>query len=175
MTTRIISFLLAGTFLLSTIAFSAFVIYDASQQDDLQEQNAQVQREVEEQIAAQEAQPVRTLDDFTPQTDRIDTLQIVDRVEGEGASATADSNVTVHYTGATVRNGEIFESSKDGGQPISFDLQNLIEGWKEGIPGMKVGGTRRLVIPAAQAYGDDENSGRPYGDLVFDIELISIN
>ncbi len=179
MTTRIISFILAATFLLSTLAFSGFVIFEASQEDDLQAQQAELQRQLEEQqqeaLTTQENQEVRLLDDFTPLTDRIAELQITDTVEGSGDAVVAGANVTVHYTGATVRDGEIFESSRDGGEPISFNLDGLIEGWQEGIPGMQVGGTRRLVIPAAQAYGDDENTGRPFGDLVFDIELISIN
>ncbi|HUB93746.1 MAG TPA: FKBP-type peptidyl-prolyl cis-trans isomerase [Verrucomicrobiae bacterium] len=75
------------------------------------------------------------------------------------------------------KTGHVFQSSHDFGEPISFPLNGVIAGWTKGVPGMKVGGTRRLLIPAALAYG-----GRPpYGsgipvnaDLVFDIELVAI-
>jgi FKBP-type peptidyl-prolyl cis-trans isomerase len=73
-----------------------------------------------------------------------------------------------------VATGVIFQSSKDTGQTFTAPLSNLIKGWQEGIPGMKPGGTRRLIIPAAQAYGSQAQSGIPAdSDLVFDIELVS--
>jgi len=81
-------------------------------------------------------------------------------------------------TGAIAATGHVFQSSKDFGKPISFGLDQVIRGWTEGVPGMKVGGTRRLLIPAARAYG----STPPYGsgipadaNLVFDIELVAVN
>ena len=83
--------------------------------------------------------------------------------------------MTVHYTGGFASNGVIFESSKDRGQPATFPLSAVIPGWTNGVPGMKVGGTRRLLIPYVQAYGENGNSRIPgKSDLVFDIELISI-
>ncbi len=117
------------------------------------------------------------LDDFTP-LDSVPELQIIDRVEGTGAEATAKDTVTCHYTGAIAKTGSVFQSSHDFGRAISFPLNGVIAGWTEGVPGMKVGGTRRLLIPAAKAYGHTP----PYGsgipadaDLVFDIELESID
>jgi len=120
-----------------------------------------------------------SLDDFTP-TDDVQELQIVDLVEGSG-EAVADGGVTItaHYTGALAASGIIFQSSHDFGKDgISFPLSGVIAGWTEGVPGMKVGGKRRLVIPAEKAYG----SRPPYGSgipadapLVFDIELLAIN
>ena len=116
------------------------------------------------------------LANFTPGT-KIDSLQKIDTTPGTGSEAKATDKVTVEYTGALASNGVIFQSSKDTGQPVSFALDGVIEGWKEGIPGMKVGGTRRLLIPAAMAYGENppQGSGIPANaDLVFDVTLDAI-
>ncbi len=80
-------------------------------------------------------------------------LQFEDTVTGEGAEATAGKHVTVHYTGWLYENeqaGRKFDSSKDRNDPFVFPLGagHVIRGWDEGVQGMKVGGTRRLVIPA---------------------------
>jgi FKBP-type peptidyl-prolyl cis-trans isomerase len=118
-----------------------------------------------------------TLDNFTPVTGITD-LQITDTTVGTGAEVQAGATITAHYTGAVAASGEIFQSSKDFGRPISFGLNQVIKGWTDGVPGMKVGGTRRLLIPAAQAYGaaPPPGSGIPANaDLVFDIELVSID
>ncbi|HSX32179.1 MAG TPA: FKBP-type peptidyl-prolyl cis-trans isomerase, partial [Candidatus Saccharimonadales bacterium] len=83
----------------------------------------------------------------------------------------------VDYTGAVAATGVIFQSSLDSGQPVSFPLGNVIQGWQEGIPGMKVGGTRRLIIPAAKAYGASPPQGSNIpanADLVFDVTLHKI-
>jgi FKBP-type peptidyl-prolyl cis-trans isomerase len=116
------------------------------------------------------------LDDFTP-IESVDSLQIIDRTEGDGDTVQAGDTVTVDYTGAIAATGHVFQSSKDFGKPITFGLNQVIKGWTDGIPGMKVGGTRRLVIPADQAYG----STPPYGSgipadapLVFDVTVHGI-
>src|ERR1700761_2119770 len=98
------------------------------------------------------------LPDFTP-VDNVAELRIEDRVPGTGAEVQPGDTVTCHYTGAIAKTGTVFQSSRDFGRPISFPLSGVIAGWTEGVPGMKVGGTRRLLIPAAKAYG----SNPPYG------------
>ncbi len=113
---------------------------------------------------------------FTPVA-QISSLQMVDQQVGSGTEVKAGDTVTVHYTGAVAATGIIFQSSYDTGQPVSFPLGNVIQGWQNGIPGMKAGGKRRLLIPAAQAYGANppQGSGIPANaDLVFDVTLISI-
>lgn len=84
--------------------------------------------------------------------------------------------VEAHYTGALVKNGIIFQSSHDMRRAIGFGLGQVIQGWNEGVQGMRVGGMRRLVIPAAMAYGDVSPAPNiPAGsDLVFDIELMAV-
>jgi FKBP-type peptidyl-prolyl cis-trans isomerase len=114
--------------------------------------------------------------DFTP-VSKIDSLQKIDLKEGDGTEAKAGSNVTVHYTGAVAATGTIFQSSLDTGQPVTFGLEQVIKGWTEGVPGMKVGGVRRLMIPADMAYGANPPSGSNIpanADLVFDITLIEV-
>jgi FKBP-type peptidyl-prolyl cis-trans isomerase len=114
------------------------------------------------------------LSNLTPVA-KVDSLQKIDATVGTGAEAKADSTVTVSYTGALASTGVIFESSIDSGQPVTFALNQVIKGWQEGIPGMKVGGSRRLMIPASLAYGAQGNSTIPANsDLVFDVSLVSV-
>ena len=85
-------------------------------------------------------------------------LQYEDTVHGEGEVATAGHQVTVHYTGWLYQDGEQgakFDSSKDRGDPFAFRLGagQVIQGWDEGVAGMKVGGARTLIIPAGLGYG----------------------
>lgn len=107
---------------------------------------------------------------------RADGLMIEDLKIGSGAEAKLGSKITVHYTGTLRSNGKKFDSSV-GGEPITFDLVEggLIKGWTEGIPGMKVGGKRKLIIPSALGYGargTPDGAIPPYSDLVFEVELI---
>ena len=115
------------------------------------------------------------LDGFTP-GQNISELEIIDIQEGNGDIVQENATIEAHYTGALVSNGTIFQSSHDFGHPITFGLNQVIQGWTKGVPGMKVGGKRRLVIPAAQAYGSSSPSSNipANSDLVFDIELVSI-
>ena len=115
------------------------------------------------------------LADFTPAT-QVDKLEIIDLIPGDGEEAAAGATVTAHYTGAVAKTGIIFESSHDGGEPATFPLGDVIKGWQEGVPGMKVGGKRRLIIPAALAYGEAGSPPAigPNEPLVFDIELTAL-
>jgi len=128
----------------------------------------------------QQEEQVRYLEDFDAQAEPATELQIIDLVEGDGEVVEENARVTVHYTGAYAVNGEIFETSKDRGQTITFGLNEVIPGWTQGVPGMKVGGTRRLIIPGELAYGAAPNGyvpgegARPLGTLVFDIELEAV-
>lgn len=114
----------------------------------------------------------------------VGTLQVTDLAEGEGAAIAAGSVAVVHYTGwlydpaAEDGKGKKFDSSVDRGKPFSFPLGagRVIKGWDEGVAGMKVGGKRRLVIPAHMAYGERGAGGAipPGATLVFDVELLGI-
>ena len=117
------------------------------------------------------------LNNFEPVA-KTDKLTSIDTVVGTGEEVKPGAQVTAHYTGAVAATGIIFQSSHDGAnQPIPFGLDQVIKGWTDGVPGMKVGGTRRLIIPADQAYGGNPpaGSGIPANaDLVFDIELTAV-
>jgi FKBP-type peptidyl-prolyl cis-trans isomerase len=117
-----------------------------------------------------------TLTGFTP-VDKVEQLEIIDTVVGDGEEVPAGATITAHYTGALCANGVIFQSSHDMGRPITFPLNGVIKGWQDGVPGMKVGGTRRLLIPSESAYGAASPSPNipAHSDLVFDIELVEIN
>jgi hypothetical protein len=109
-------------------------------------------------------------------------LKIWDVVEGTGEAAVAGGDVTAHYTG-WLTNGNVFDSSRENlatrpgvtGEPIEFSLDQVIQGWKEGIPGQKVGGIRRLYVPAALGYGTSGTSTiPPNSDLVFEVKLADV-
>jgi len=104
-------------------------------------------------------------------------LKIEDTVDGNGAEATAGQTVSVHYTG-WLENGSKFDSSKDRNQPFQFRLGGgqVIKGWDEGVQGMKIGGTRKLTIPANLGYGARGAGGviPPNATLIFEVELLDI-
>ena len=103
-----------------------------------------------------------------------DTLVIEDLIVGDGAEATPGANVTVHYLGVGYDSGEEFDSSWSRGETISFPLRGLIQGWQDGIPGMKVGGRRELVIPPHLAYGPAGGHFLGGKTLIFIIDLIKV-
>ncbi len=114
----------------------------------------------------------------------ITTLQTTDLVVGTGATATAGRPVTVHYTGwlykatAAENKGTKFDSSLDRGSPFSFTIGGqVIAGWNQGVPGMKVGGQRRLIIPPSLGYGSAGSPPTIPGNatLVFDVQLLAVN
>jgi peptidylprolyl isomerase len=104
------------------------------------------------------------------------TLVIEDLQVGDGVEAGPGQKVTVHYAGVEYETGEQFDSSWDRGESIEFPLRGLIAGWQEGIPGMKVGGRRKLTIPPEMAYGAAGSGHRLSGKtLVFIIDLLAVS
>lgn len=100
-------------------------------------------------------------------------VKIWDVVEGTGEACPPGAKVTTHYAG-WLTSGKKFNDSRDDGKPVDFSLTRVIPGWTAGIPGMKVGGIRRLFIPSALAYAADPPSPDipPNADLVFEIKLL---
>ncbi len=99
-------------------------------------------------------------------------LKYRDLKEGQGAACVPGSKVKVHYTG-WLTDGTVFDSSKERGQPIEFSLNGVIQGWSMGIPEMKPGGIRKLVIPPDLAYGNQKQAKIPPGStLIFEVELL---
>jgi FKBP-type peptidyl-prolyl cis-trans isomerase FkpA len=94
--------------------------------------------------------------------------------EGSGANPTETSTVRVHYHG-TLRDGTVFDSSVQRGEPISFPLNGVISCWTEGVQKIKVGGKAKLVCPSDTAYGDQGSGSIPGGAaLMFEVELLAI-
>ena len=117
-----------------------------------------------------------------PRASALQAVQKTDTVTGTGKAAVAGSTVTVHYTGwlyspkAPKQHGTQFDSSV-GGDPFTFQLGSgqVIKGWDQGVAGMKVGGKRTLVIPAALGYGD-RGAGPipPKANLIFEVTLLDV-
>jgi peptidylprolyl isomerase len=105
-------------------------------------------------------------------------LRITDEVLGTGDEVTEGATVTAHYVGVSASTGAQFDASWDRGDPISFPLDGVIQGWSQGLLGMKVGGRRNLVIPAAMAYGNSPPPGAgiaPGETLVFTVDLVDVS
>lgn len=177
---RIAILVIVGVFVVTSLGSAVFALYDAATKKDKgadTSQEAAVQKQIEE---LKKQQPPTSQENklegtqlagFTP-IDKVTELEIIDTVPGTGEVVKEGATVTAHYTGALAKSGVIFQSSKDTGQQFTAPLSGVIQGWQKGIPGMKVGGTRRLVIPAEQAYGGQATGNIPANsDLVFDIEL----
>lgn len=164
---RIFIIVIVAVFFLTSLTTLFYLIYDSTQNRD---NNQAAQQTTQEENKLEGTK----LANFTP-VEKVDQLQKIDIIEGTGAVVGENATVTAHYTGALAKDGTIFQSSKDTGQPFTAELKGLIPGWQAGIPGMKVGGVRRLVIPAEQAYGAQATGNIPANsDLVFDIELIEV-
>lgn len=195
--TRIATFALAVMFLAVSVATSVGIYFLVSREEKQAAKNqtsAEIQQAIDD-LKVNEASPTpadannegaETVNPNQPKLEgtklagfdpvaQVAEIQTIDTVAGTGAEVAAGSTVTAHYTGALAKDGTIFQSSKDTGQPFTSPLSRLIQGWQVGMPGMKAGGTRRILIPAAQAYGAEARPGIPANsDLVFDIELISV-
>ncbi len=171
---RVFALVGAVLFFGTSAAVSVIVVLQAREQ---KKQDTSIQSTQQTNQAPKEGQLQGTkLSDFQT-VDSVDKLEKIDTVVGTGAEVKPGDTVTAHYTGAVAATGIIFQSSHDSGQPVAFPLDQVIKGWTNGVPGMKVGGTRRLIIPADQAYGatPPEGSGIPANaPLVFDIELVKI-
>ena len=115
-----------------------------------------------------------------PEIDRPDgppptELKIRDLTAGDGREAIQGDTVEVHYVGVDYDSGDEFDSSWDRGKSIEFPLRGLIQGWQDGIPGMRVGGRRELVIPPHLAYGPAGAGHRLSGrTLIFVIDLLDV-
>jgi FKBP-type peptidyl-prolyl cis-trans isomerase len=169
--TRIFIVVIVVLFVVSSLGFTGLVIWEISRNDDASSSQEELNNQKKEGGLAG-----TTLTDYQPKSD-VKKMEVIDIKKGGGAAVKVGDTITAHYTGAVAADGKIFESSKDTGQPATFPLNSVIKGWQKGVPGMKEGGTRRLIIPADLAYGANPPQGSgipPNAALVFDIELIQI-
>jgi FKBP-type peptidyl-prolyl cis-trans isomerase len=180
---RVAAFLLAALFLFSTIGATAYVVWEINRDDVLvtekdQDQTADSQDETNTntcgsaELAAVEPKAVPSV---TKVDGTISELKKVDITVGDGEEVQAGDCVTVLYYGTLAKDGKKFDGNYESGQPIQLSLSGVIAGWTEGIPGMKVGGVRRLEIPFAKGYGE-QGSGEvipPSSDLIFEVQVLS--
>lgn len=172
---RIFAGFFAALFLITSSAVAIIFIYTVTQQNKKPADSTATNQSKENSM--QNKLQGTKLANFTPLAS-IPQLQSIDTTPGTGATVKPGATITADYTGAVAATGVIFQSSKDSGQPVSFPLNQVIAGWSQGIPGMKVGGTRRLMIPAALGYGSQppKDSGIPANaDLVFDVTVTKID
>lgn len=166
---RIIALSIAIIFFLTSLTLTIMAIWhlyaDNRQANNVNQTNSPLP-EVENLVGTK-------LEDFEP-LETVESLQVIDLVEGTGKEVQAGDIVMVDYVGALAADGTIFEATL-GREPATFGLDGVIEGWGQGIPGMKEGGKRRLIIPAEMAYGDQERPSIPANSpLVFDVSLLAV-
>ncbi len=113
-----------------------------------------------------------------PDTDPPDRLEIVDDIVGDGAEASAGNTVSVHYVGVAWSTGSQFDASWDRMEPFRFGLGGgqVIQGWDQGVAGMRVGGRRTLTIPPELGYGSRGAGGAigPNETLIFTVDLLDV-
>jgi peptidylprolyl isomerase len=121
---------------------------------------------------------MRKPDVTVPDSDPPDELVKIDEIVGEGDEATVGSQVAVHYVGVSWSNGAQFDASWDRMEPLRFPLGagHVIQGWDQGVQGMKVGGRRTLHIPPHLGYGAQGAGGviKPNETLVFTVDLLEV-
>ncbi|MDX1766368.1 MAG: FKBP-type peptidyl-prolyl cis-trans isomerase [Candidatus Saccharimonadales bacterium] len=184
---RIIIFALVGAMIFSALATGLLFLTADEAEDALLEQAIAEQSEQQDQapvgcaVSAESQQNAGTPTGDWPATidEKLSELVVEDIVEGTGQAVQLGDCISVHYRlsladGTPVSGNNTFE---DLGEPIAFELftGSLIDGWVQGIPGMKEGGYRRLLVPSDLAYGSDTRPGIPGdSDLIFDVELVKI-
>jgi FKBP-type peptidyl-prolyl cis-trans isomerase len=171
---RIFTFTMALLFFVTALSFSFLVIWELHSSNSSGSSNTNNTTSSN----SKSKLPVLVgtkLQNFTPVA-TVNSLQIQDETVGHGATVTSDKQTaTFEYTGALATTGIIFQSSLQTGQSANGPLNELIQGFQKGMIGMKVGGTRRLLIPANEAYGSNPPSGIPANaPLVFDVTLLKV-
>ncbi|WP_327001755.1 FKBP-type peptidyl-prolyl cis-trans isomerase [Dactylosporangium sp. NBC_01737] len=118
---------------------------------------------------------LKTKPTATAGTGTVSKLVVTTLVEGKGAATQKGQNLTVNYVGVTYADGKEFDSSWKSSQPLDFQvgMGGVIQGWDEGLVGVKVGSRVQLDIPAAMAYGDNPEGGRPAGALRFIVDVLA--
>lgn len=184
---RVAAFLLAALFLFSTIGATAYVVWEINRDDVLVTETPEEKAASEAASAQQDATASNTCGSAevaavapkaVPSVTKVDgsvtELKKVDISVGDGEEVQPGDCVTVLYYGTLAKDGTKFDGNYESGQPIELSLSGVISGWTDGIPGMKVGGVRRLEIPFAQGYGE-AGSGEtipPSSDLIFEVQVL---
>jgi len=159
------------------ISAPAAIAQDSAPPELTEEQMQQIQAAIQAQMAGQgqpAAQPIPVPEGEVVAKEEREGVLIEDIKIGEGYEIKASNVVLAHYHGTLKADGTVFDSSFERGEPVPFPLNGVIKGWGIGVPGMKVGGVRRLTIPAALAYGEQSPDPKipANSDMVFVIQVI---
>lgn len=163
--------LMAIVFLVSSVGFVAFLVWNELSQKDTPSSQAANKNSDGSKLKGTK------LSGYTPLGAKITEIQITDTKVGIGEIVKPGDTITVDYVGALAADGIIFDASSDSGQPFTtkLDGNSVISGWVVGVSGMKFGSQRRIVIPSTQGYGaQGYGSIPPDADLVFDVTLLKI-
>lgn len=158
---------------------SQVLILQVQRAEDVPEPSPTLSEEEVAELEEAGALPTVEFVDGTPEitipedTEAPEGLAVQILEEGDGREVTTEDEVTAHYYGVRWEDGERFDGSYEAGDPIPFELTQVIPGWTQGLEGQKVGSTVVLTIPTDLAYGEDaEAMGRPAGPLVFVVEIV---
>lgn len=169
---RVVILMAVVGFAFSSVAVTVLYFMQSKNQTSQQEQQAELLKQIQEQNNMQkEPLPGYSAEPFDAAS--VTELKVETLKEGDGPVASASSTVNANYFGWTA-DGKIFDSTNKSGSvtPIDFPLSGVIKGWTEGLTGVKQGSTVKLTIPAEKAYGAvDNGDGRPFGPLVFIVEV----
>lgn len=181
-TQRVMIWIIAAMMVIGSVGFYFLIILQNNQAAD---QRAELQQKLQQRLEeakkqqAEKAAQAKPLPGYTAESFKaasVDQLVVKDLKEGDGKTVPEGATITVNYMG-WLPSGELFDSSvgPNGAEPVTFSLDGVIEGWQKGIPGMKVGGVRKLVIPAGMAYGEQGSIGIPPGTpLAFIVKVEKI-
>ena len=177
---RVVAFLLASMFLLTTLAATGYVIYQLNTESGIVVDSTDVTEQPEDtadtcanaELASVAPRPIPSVITASVPVAKLETIDIE---VGTGEEVQPGACVSALYYGTLASTGVKFDGNYDSGQPIEFSLSGVIPGWTQGIPGMKVGGVRRLAIPAELAYGEQGSGSTipPNSDLVFEVQILS--
>ncbi len=180
---QVVIFLLLGTILLSAVGTIIAVVLGGKQEDSQAQQLDEAKQMIDKlnSCKASDADLKAGAKAKVPEQpfvikESVTKLTLKDLKVGQGQGSAETDCVVVNYQGWIAKTGKIFDSSYERGQPIAISLDSVIGGWRAGVPGMKVGGIRRLVIPANLAYGSTGSPPKigPDAALVFDVELVAV-
>lgn len=178
--------IIAGTgavlFLLSALGFAVFAIIDSRNQSARQDEITQAEldkiKEKDTCLAGENEEVLAAPEPYQPEGGSVSELQVTDIAEGSGDAAKTGDCLVMKYYGTLGAGGTMFDENFTKPSALAFRLGqgSVIQGWDEGLTGMKPGGMRRLVIPADKAYGDEGREPAIPGKatLVFEVKLLRI-
>lgn len=177
--TRVAILIAVAGMIFSSLGLTLVLLLQSGDNNSAESEQAKLQQQILEQQKKEASMPKDPLPGYEAapfDANSVTELKVETLKQGDGPVASKDSTVTANYFGWT-SDGKIFDSTNKGGTltPIPFPLNGVIQGWTDGLNGVKQGSVVKLTIPGEQAYGNTDNGdGRPFGPLVFIVELTEV-